>query len=451
METLARCAFALVVASLIAASPTRAKAEADPLRLIFPDGFPSPTSATNAPNRATNVIPPVFGMGRSSFPLSSNECVVLVGGANTVAGANQGYLETLLIRRFPYRKVQYRHLGWDSDGPVDLDRVVANGELARHLREQATTAVFLDLGWNRWLTEARRHTNWLESTERLLGQIRTVTSRIVLLSPIHREKLKIDLAKPGDDHPGLELIGQAIGGLARRHSTPWVDLFRVRWPDPSEEGAVPFTEDGFRLSAYGHWRVACEIERALGLSPEDWQIDVSVTSNKSEASGTALSKIEIGPARVRFQAFDQFLPGPTFRKDESNVSVWRTRRLRIAGLAAGRYVLRIDGEPFYEKSNLVWEKGWPLTRGPEFDRVEALRAVIIEKNQCFSDYWRLKNDALTEREPGGGLSGPGETNLKPGASADAIRSALVKLSRKEAEIEKLASPGPHTYELIRKE
>jgi hypothetical protein len=62
-----------------------------------------------------------------------------------------------------------------------------------------------------------------------------------------------------------------------------------------------------------------------------------------------------------------------------------------AGLARGKYILKIDGGEVAQGSHVEWAKGVALTNGPEFEQAEKLREIAVLKNTDFFNYWRPEN------------------------------------------------------------
>jgi hypothetical protein len=107
-------------------------------------------------------------------------------------------------------------------------------------------------------------------------------------------------------------------------------------------------------------------------------------------------------------------------------------------LSAGKHVLKIDGKPIAVAAAEEWAAGVTLTRGPEFDQVEKLRAAIIAKNRLYFYRWRPQNETylfgFRKHEQG--------NNAKEVAQFDPL------IAKKEAEIARLRAPVAHRYEVV---
>ena len=111
--------------------------------------------------------------------------------------------------------------------------------------------------------------------------------------------------------------------------------------------------------------------------------------------------------------------------------------LRVKGLAEGKYVLKIDGQPVALASAAEWAAGVPLTRGPDFDQAEKLRAAIIDKNHQYFYRWRPANETYLF----------GFRKQEQGQNAREIPQFDPVVEKLEGEVAKLRVPAAHKYEL----
>jgi len=382
-----------------------------------------------------------------AFELLTNDCVAFIGGTATVGETADGYLEALLTRCHPRHNLRFRNLGWEGDTVFRQDRPLNFGGLAEHVKEQKATVVFANFGLMESLQADKTAADFKQAYGLLLNELSKITSRIVLISPLRPEGAAASRWKrAGQQDRWLEYVA-AIRELVQERDFWFVDLARIDERVPSND-ALPFTSNGLHPSPYGHWRLAHEIEGGLGLTNGQWRVEIDAKTKTYQASGTEISKLQIAGSGIRFQSRDAMLPAPVFRKDESNVSVWKGRVLKVTGLRPVRYVLKIDGRKVYEHSHAFWERGWTLARGPELDQSEQLRSAIVEKNQEFFNYWRPQNFAFLKGDLIDQPSSRRHDDLKVRWFPDEMRGFLPIIAEKETAINKLALPAFHTYELM---
>jgi hypothetical protein len=160
------------------------------------------------------------------------------------------------------------------------------------------------------------------------------------------------------------------------------------------------TDNGIHLTAWGYWRSATILERALGLpetSPrvEEWKKLIEVDKNP-------------GP----IQATIDILPFPPPPK---------------------------EGRPpdFRWQSTLVKVEGIRLSLDLDYARAEVLRQAIAAKNRLYFYRWRPENETYLF----------GFRKHEQGQNAREIPQFDPLIAEKEKEIAKLRDPVPHTYEL----
>jgi hypothetical protein len=66
--------------------------------------------------------------------------------------------------------------------------------------------------------------------------------------------------------------------------------------------------------------------------------------------------------------------------------------LAVSGLRDGEWTLSINGQEIVTASAQAWQSGVPITRGPSFEQMEAMRAAIAKRNNLFTRRWRPIND-----------------------------------------------------------
>jgi lysophospholipase L1-like esterase len=348
----------------------------------------------------------LLGLGAGKpFELADGDRVVFVGNTFFERDLHYNHLETALTARWPGRNVVFRNLGWDGDTVWGDARAEfgspADGfnSLAKHVADLKPTVIFVAYGMSESYAGPKGIDPFTQQLDKLLDMLSRTQARIVLLSPIRHEDLGRPLPDPAEHNQNLRLYGDAIAKVAARRSFDFINLF-----DLSGSEKQPLTQNGIHLNDRGYRAATWAIERALGLPPLTCEIE------KSQ-------------------------PGSFVQKDATLPSGGRT--LKVRGLAAGTYVLKIDDVPVATAKAEDWAKGVALTRGPEFDQLEKLRALIAEKNLHYFHYWRPQNDTYIF-----GFRRKEQGNL----TAEFPKYPPI-LDEKDAEIAKLRVPVAHTYVL----
>ncbi len=374
-------------------------------------------------------------------PRDGGGVVVLIGDALLEGDYAFGSIETALTAASGNRPILFRNLGWTGDtvkGEARAAFETAKEGFERRaalVSELKPTEIFVAYGMN----ESFGGVEGLEAFERdlraLLDSITEKTNaRITLIAPIVHERLGSPLPDPGEHNAELERYRSVLRRVAEERTLGFVDL-AAAGIGASENSSFPDTTDGIHLSQEGYRRAAAAVAKAIhpGLSI-DWDVALDRSGKALQPTvGTTLSQI-VGDGRaVRFVALDTSLPIPGLS----------ARRLRVNGLEPGTYSLKIDGKERTRASHEEWSgnAGVRLESGPETEQAEALREAVRAKNTLLFHRLRPQNQTYLF----------GFRKHEQGQNAQEIPQFDPLVAEREAEIDRLKRPRPHTYELIRVE
>jgi lysophospholipase L1-like esterase len=336
------------------------------------------------------------------FELVDGDRVVFVGNTFFERDLHYNYLETALTARWPGRNVTFRNLGWDGDTVWGEARAEfgspADGfaSLAKHVADLKPTVLFVAYGMNESYAGPKGVDPFIQQLDKMLDMLSRTQARIILLSPIRHEDLGRPLPDPTEHNQNLRLYVDALAKVAGRRGYDFVNLF-----DLAGTKDQPLTQNGIHLNDRGYRLATWAIERSLGLSPLDREIDVR-----------AKSSVE-----------------PTLPLG--------TCTLKAPGLAPGRYALRIDGQVTTVQTAEEWAKGVRVGKAPGAEQLDKLRALISEKNLHYFHYWRPQNDTYIF----------GFRRKEQGHLTAEFPKYPPILDEKDAEIAKLRVPVAHTYVL----
>jgi hypothetical protein len=117
------------------------------------------------------------------LPLRTNDVIAFIGGANMVALAQSGHLETLLTIRHPHHKLRFRSLAWEGDTVFAQPRDVNYPDLVTQLKQIGATVAFVQFGQMESLAGEAGLTNFVRAYEALLDRISPACPRFILLRP----------------------------------------------------------------------------------------------------------------------------------------------------------------------------------------------------------------------------------------------------------------------------
>jgi len=190
-----------------------------------------------------------------AFPLSSNDVVAFVGGADVSSAQLTGHLESLLTCAFP--GARFRNFGWEGDTVYAQPRDFAFPPLTEHLRKAGATVIVLQFGRTEALTA---DTNDFRSAYKtLLSQFREITPRLALVAPPPFENGGGLLPNLAPKNPRLAEYAQIIRDLAHEFQASYVDLFSAA------RSGEHLTDDGLQLSMRGQALCALAFAKQIGI------------------------------------------------------------------------------------------------------------------------------------------------------------------------------------------
>lgn len=385
----------------------------------------------------------------TAFELRDGDRVVLIGSAFTEREQLYGYVEAALLRRWPDHRVTFRNLGWSGDTVFGNARsyfdlpAAGFARLVKQIQEMKPTVALVDYGWAESWKGPAGLPAFVQQYRKLIDVLHGVGARVYLASPPPSEPAppSLRLPDPGPHNRQMKLYAQAIANLAGQTGCGYVDLFTALGAGEARRSA-PISDDGIQLNALGYWSAAPRIERAMGLAPLHWSVEVDAARPSNRQTLARLSSLDVRNAdHVAFTLCDAVLPlspaPPHAPADAADLVPHRV--LKVTGLAPGRYVLKIDGERIVTADAAAWAVGVTLTRGPEFFAAEKLRRLVVQKNALFFNRYRPANETYLF----------GFRRHEQGKNAKEVPEFDPLIVDKEQQIQQTLAPEPHRYDLSR--
>jgi hypothetical protein len=362
------------------------------------------------------------------------ERIVLIGGTMIERDQQVGYLETRLTLRNPDRPVIFRNLGWSGDTVEGPSRAGFGSKedgfkhLIDHVLSLQPTTIIIGYGGNEAFDGPDGLPAFKANLDRLLKALEPTKAHLYFIAPSRQEDLGPPLPNPAVHNADLALYRDALHAAYEAH-----------------DKAAEFVDEFVDLFD-GSWRAAAVIEPEVMRS--DAGAWVMTINRKGQGESIQLVSIAINlelssppkliPGGFRFVATSKVLPYP-LPPDGGPAPPEETRTFTAKNFEPGRYALKIDGQAVASADAETWARGVVLTKGPEFDQVEALRRTINAKNELYFYRWRPQNETYLF----------GFRKYEQGQNAREIPQFDPLVAAKEAEIARLRVPVPHTYELIR--
>ncbi len=383
-----------------------------------------------------------------AFSLITGDRVVFLGDTFMEREATECYLETRLTAQFPGQKIIFRNLGWSADTVLGESRAGFDApekgfdRLKEHLTAVKPNVVFLSHGMAASFAGEAGIPKFIADVNTLMdtiNQISGVPVRFVILGPIHHENLGAPLPNGDAHNQQLKLYNAALKTLAATRKAFFVPLFDLTAPYENSKEMGTMTDNGIHLTAYGYWRVSAIVVQALRLSSPRWVAKLNTGTGGSKFQGVKTRDSSITPRNASFTGVDEGLMSPPLpssvkNKPENGYGGF----FGINTLAEGKYTLLIDGDPILTHGHSDWMKGREFHHGGGFAQVEALRELIIKKNQLYFYRWRPQNETYLF----------GFRKHEQGRNAREIPLFDPLVTAEETKIGALTQLKEHRYELL---
>jgi lysophospholipase L1-like esterase len=371
--------------------------------------------------------------------LKDGDRIAFVGDTFVERDQRYGFLETILTLQNPDKALVFRNLGWSGDTVEGISRSGFDPPEAgfEQLREQILavkpTIVILGYGMADSFAGEAGLPRFQKGLIRLLDVIDGIHARAALLSPIAHEDLGRPLPDPAEHNSQLRQYTHSIAETARSRGAIFVDIFGT-FPE-RQQGAYHLTDNGIHLNQNGYRLVAGRITRSLtpDAARQAPRVELGLDGKVGASVGSRVDQVDHVRGGIRCRLVRETLP----IGDDASSAL----SLKVTGLPAGRFDLRIDGQLIATKSNDDWGRGVPIALGPDASQSERLRQAINRKNDLFFYRWRPQNQTYLF----------GFRKHEQGNNAIEIPRFDPLVAEQEAEIGQLKNPIPHVYELTRNE
>lgn len=200
----------------------------------------------------------------ADFTLRTNDIVVLVGGANTVAAQESGHLETLLTLAFPQANVRYRSLAWEADTVFVQSRDLNFPPLIDQVKRVGGTVVVFQFGQSESLQGQANLPAFKDAYRKMVRELTLNGERRgLLITPPPFESAGKDLPDLTPRNIDLKAYVAAIREIGAEEKVPVVDLF-ARLSGVAKPSAR-LTSDGLHLTPAGQAAVANATVQELAL------------------------------------------------------------------------------------------------------------------------------------------------------------------------------------------
>jgi len=403
---------------------------------------------------APALSPAAPGDAPTAFALRDGDRVVFYGDSITQEGGYGRLVEEYVRTRFPHWDVRFYNAGVGGDtvkggwaGPVDV-------RLERDVIALRPTVVTIMLGMNDGgykLFDAQTLATFGDGYRALVAKLRQALpgARLTFL----RSSPFDDVARPPQFAPGyddaLRRLGCYVTSLGAKEGATTVD-FR----DPVNAGIAAVLKDDPGLARQvvpdrvhpgpaGHMVMGAALLRAWSAPALVTRVEIDAAGPRVvAASNTDVSGLAAAGGGLAWTQLDRALPLPVSYEDATvelaqkagaDLDSLDEERLVVAGLAPGRYELKIDGQEVGAFTDAELTKGMNLARLSTPMRWQAFSVAWSSGDGL--ELQRLRRRLLVAQEK--------DPSLKATTSALAARDEAEQKARSEE-----ALPKPRKFDLV---
>lgn len=397
-----------------------------------------------------------------SFALKNGDRVVFYGDSITDQRLYTTFTETYVVTRFPKLEVSFVHSGWGGDrvtggggGPVDL-------RLRRDVFAYQPTVMTIMLGMNDgsyrafdqtiFDTYAKGYQHIIDSVKETLPGI-----RITAIEPSPFDDVTQPPRFEGGYNAVLVRYSQFVKELAERDKLNVADLNSPivaaleKAKTTDAELAKKIIPDRVHPGPGGHLLMAAELLKSWQAPAlvSAVEIDAS-TKNVADARRTKVSELKTG-AEVSWMQLDEALPMPVDLNDpivalavksSDFVQALDQQMLKVTGLTAANYTLKIDGDEMgsFTKEQLAEGINLATLPTPMSKQAAEVHKLTLQHNNLHFQRWRQIQVPLAE-------------DKTPRVQA-AVKDLMAGLDEEEAGVVKqqrdAAQPQRHQFQLVPK-
>lgn len=337
-------------------------------------------------------------------PIRAGDHVAIVGNTFADQLRVHGYLETLLLQRWPEDPVSIRNLGWGGDMLTARDRPTNFPTEESSLRAHQTDVIVACFGMGEsfageaGLVDFKRDINAFIDAH--AGKMYNGESsvRLVLVGPIAYENLGNLTPRCELRNKQLAAYSRAMGEVAAAARVPFVDLYESSRYLMDESTGPSLTTNGIHLNPFGYWAVSHILYRNLVVdernpNQQPWRVFIDADSKVVKAQGVRISDLTSGGPGLAFsvrEATGPTLPPPTDQELPPQLNHQRDT-MTVANLQPGSYTLTVDGEAVVTARHDAWAEGIAIDSSPAHQEAEAYREAVNDKNLQFTYSWKALN------------------------------------------------------------
>ena len=334
------------------------------------------------------------------FFFKDGDVVVMIGDSITEQHLYSNFVEMWTVTRFPNWKLTFRNVGIGGDRSVG-----GNSRFARDVLLHKPTAMTVDFGMNDGGYRAFGEDTfkpYMDGLQGMADQAKAAKIRVAWVTPQPLDN--------GDQGPTaltgynqtLEKFSDGVKVIADKNDGLFVDQFhpylaaldRARGQGPKYDRITG--GDAVHPGPPGQALMAASILKGLGFPSLVSCVEIDAAGCKVVAAkNCTVENVAAKDGGLSFSRLDGALP--FFPADAVSILPWapildelNDYRLKVTGLKAGKYEVRVGGKKIAELTADQLATGanlasGALADGPIAEQVKAVRAAVENKNRFHHD------------------------------------------------------------------
>ena len=397
----------------------------------------------------------------ASFALKDGDRVVFYGDSITDQRLYTTFTETYVVTRFPKMDVSFVHSGWGGDrvtggggGPIDV-------RLKRDVFAYKPDVMTIMLGMNDgsyrafdekiFQTYANGYQHIIDSVKKELPGV-----RITVIEPSPFDDVTQPPKFPGGYNAVLVRYSEFVKQLAQREKLNVADLNSPivaaleKAKATDADLAKKIIPDRVHPGPGGHLLMAGELLKSWNAPAVVSSVTIDATAKKAETERSKVSDLKMD-GKISWTQLDEALPMPIDLNDpvvalavksSDFIQTLDQQPLKVTGLSAASYTLKIDGDEVgsFTREQLASGINLATLATPMARQAADVHKLTIQHNNLHFDRWRKVQVPL----------GEGKTPRVQ----KAIKNLLAALDEDEGDVVKkqraAAHPKAHQFELAPK-
>lgn len=398
----------------------------------------------------------------ADFFFKDGDVVVMIGDSITEQHLYSNYVEMWTVTRFPNWRLTFRNVGIGGDRSVG-----GNSRFARDVLLHKPTAMTVDFGMNDGgyrAFEEGTFKPYMDGLQGMANQAQAANIRVAWVTP-----QPLDTGDQGQTaltgyNQTLEKFSDGVKSIAEKNGGLFVDQFhpylaaldRARGKGPKYDRITG--GDAVHPGPPGQALMAAAILKGLNFPSLVSAAEINTAGGKAvSAANCEIANVAKKDGGVSFSRLDAALP--FFPAEAASIlphapilEELNDYRLKVTGLAAGKYEVRVGSQKITELTaeqlaagaNLAAEV---LAKGPIADQVKAVKAAVEAKNRFHHDmiFRGIVLANVTIPDWLGLKLTPQEIESKRKA---ALTERLAKLPALDADVTKTLEMKPNTFDIV---